>query len=159
MRLSPRATSGARRRIPPSTASDKMSQLHSAKFDVTATVLEQFPAAFVEQLGPAGAALANLSIDMSGKGEAKFPDKASMSIQVKTGSMTVSTDMVFAGGKIYIKDPTSGNWTQPTGAPGGTQFTNQADPLSGAAILKTAQSIKDLGDTTLNGSAVHHYQS
>jgi hypothetical protein len=140
------------------TASDKMSQLHSAKFDVTATVLEQFPAAFVEQLGPAGAALANLSIDMSGKGEAKFPDKASMSIQVKTGSMTVSTDMVFAGGKIYIKDPTSGNWTQPAGAQGVSQFTNQADPLSGAAILKTAQSIKDLGDTTLNGSAVHHYQ-
>ena len=140
------------------TASDKMSQLHSAKFDVTATFLEQFPAAFVEQLGPAGAALANLSIDMSGKGEAKFPDKASMSIQVKTGSMTVSTDMVFAGGKIYIKDPTSGNWTQPAGARGVSQFTNQADPLSGAAILKTAQSIKDLGDTTLNGSAVHHYQ-
>ncbi len=140
------------------TASDKMSQLHSAKFDVTATVLEQFPAAFVEQLGPAGAALANLSIDMSGKGEAKFPDKASMSIQVKTGSMTVSTDMVFAGGKIYIKDPTSGNWTQPAGAQGVSQFTSQADPLSGAAILKTAQSIKDLGDTTLNGSAVHHYQ-
>jgi len=141
-----------------STASDKMSQLHSAKFDLTATVLEQFPPAFVEQLGPAGAALANLNIDMSGKGEAKFPDKASMSIQVKTASVTVSTDMVFAGGKIYIKDPTSGNWTQPAGAQGVSQFTSQADPLSGAAILKTAQSIKDLGDTTLNGSAVHHYQ-
>src|SRR5260370_17748426 len=140
------------------TGGDKMRELHSAKFDVTATVLEQFPAAFVEQLGPAGAALANLSIDMSGKGEAKFPDKASMSIQVKTGSMTVSTEMVFAGGKIYIKDPTSGKWTQPAGAQGVSRFTNQADPLSGAAILKTAQSIKDLGDTTLSGSAVHHYQ-
>jgi len=141
-----------------STASDKMSHLQSAKFDVTATVLEQFPAAFVEQLGPAGASLGNLSIDMSSKGEAKFPDKASMSIQVKTAGITVSTDMVFAGGKIYIKDPTSGDWTQPAAAQGVTQFTNQADPLSGAAILKTSQSIKDLGDTTLNGSAVHHYQ-
>jgi hypothetical protein len=141
-----------------STASDKMAKLQSAKFDLTATVLEQFPTSFTEQLGPAGAALANLSIDMSGKGEAKFPDKASMSLQVKTGGITASTDMVFAGGKIYIKDPTSGNWTQPAGAQGVSQFTNQADPLSGAAILKTAQSIKDLGDTTLNGSAVHHYQ-
>jgi hypothetical protein len=142
-----------------STASDKMSQLQSAKFDVTATLLEQFPSAFVEQLGPAGAGLGNLSIDTTGKGEAKFPDKAaSMSLQVKTGSMTVSTDMVFAGGKFYIKDPTSGSWTQPDGAQGVGQFTNQADPLSGAAILKTAQSIKDLGDTTLKGSAVHHYQ-
>ena len=141
-----------------STASDRMAKLQSAKFDLTATILEQFPTSFTDQLGPAGAALANLSIDMSGKGEAKFPDKASMSLQVKTGGITASTDMVFAGGKIYIKDPTSGNWTQPAGAQGVSQFTNQADPLSGAAILKTAQSIKDLGDTTLNGSAVHHYQ-
>ncbi len=141
-----------------STASDKMSQLQSAKFDLAATVLEQFPPAFTDQLGAAGAALANLSIDLSGKGEAKFPDKASMSLQVKTGSMTIGTDMVFAAGKIYIKDPASGNWTAPASAQGVSQFTNQADPLSGAAILKTAQSIKDLGDTTLNGSAVHHYQ-
>jgi LppX_LprAFG lipoprotein len=141
-----------------STASEKMSQLQSAKFDLTATVLEQVPASLTDQLGTAGAALSNLSIDLSGKGQAKFPDKASMSLQVKMGSMTISTDMVLAAGKIYIKDPTSGSWTAPAGAQGVTQFTNQADPLSGAAILKTAQSIKDLGDTTLNGSAVHHYQ-
>jgi hypothetical protein len=141
-----------------STAADKMSQLHTAKFDVTATILEQFPAAFVEQLGPAGASLGNFSIDMSGKGDAKFPDTASMSLQVKTGGITVSTDMVLAAGKIYIKDPTSGSWTQPASAQSFSQFTNQSDPLASAAILKTAQSVKDLGDTTLNGSAVHHYQ-
>ena len=141
-----------------STAADKMSQLHTAKFDVTATILEQFPAAFVEQLGPAGALLGNFSIDMSGKGDAKFPDTASMSLQVKTGGITVSTDMVLAGGKIYIRDPTSGSWTQPASAQSFSQFTNQSDPLASAAILKTAQSVKDLGDTTLNGSAVHHYQ-
>lgn len=141
-----------------STAADKMSQLHTAKFDVTATILEQFPAAFVEQLGPAGASLGNFSIDMSGKGDAKFPDTASMSLQVKTGGITVSTDMVLAAGKIYIKDPTSGSWTQPASAQSFSQFTNQSDPLASAAILKTAQSVKDLGDTTLNGGAVHHYQ-
>ena len=141
-----------------STAADKMTQLHTAKFDVTATILEQFPAAFTDQLGPAGASLANFSIDMSGKGDAKFPDTASMSLQVKTGGISVSTDMVIAGGKIYIKDPTSGSWTQPASAQSFSQFTNQSDPLASAAILKTAQSVKDLGDTTLNGSAVHHYQ-
>jgi len=141
-----------------STAADKMSQLHTAKFDVTATILEQFPAAFTDQLGAAGASLANFSIDMSGKGDAKFPDAASMSLQVKTGGISVSTDMVLAGGKIYIKDPTSGSWTQPASAQSLSQFTNQSDPLASAAILKTAQSVKDLGDTTLNGSAVHHYQ-
>ena len=141
-----------------STASDKMGQLHSAKFDMTATILEQFPPAFVQQLGPPGAALANLSIDISGKGEAKFPDQAAMSMQVKTGSITVSTEMVMAGGRIYVKDPQTGRFTQPQGADVLGQFTNQADPLSSAAILKTAQSVKNLGDTTLNGKAVHHYQ-
>jgi len=141
-----------------STAADKMSQLRSAKFDLTATILEQFPAAFTDQLGAAGASLANFSIDLSGKGEAKFPDAASMSIQVKTAGISVTTDMVLAGGKIYIKDPTSGSWTQPASAQSISQFTNQSDPLASAAVLKTAQSIKDLGDTTLNGSAVHHYQ-
>jgi hypothetical protein len=141
-----------------STASEKMSQLHSAKFDMTLTILEQFPPAFVQQMGPAGAALSNLSIDMSGSGQAKFPDQAAMSMQVKTGSMTVSTDMVFASGKIYVKDPQTGGFTQPQGADALSQFTNQADPLSSAAVLKTTQSVKDLGDTTLNGTAVHHYQ-
>jgi len=141
-----------------SAASEAMSQLHSAKFDMTATILEQFPPAFVQQLGPPGAALANLSVDMSGNGQAKFPDQASMSMQVKTGSVTVATDLVFAGGKIYVKDPQTGTFTQPQGADALSQFTNQADPLSSAAILKTAQSVKDLGDTTLNGTAVHHYQ-
>jgi PBP1b-binding outer membrane lipoprotein LpoB len=141
-----------------SAASEAMTQLHSAKFNMTATILEQFPAAFVQQLGPPGAALANLSVDMSGNGQAKFPDRASMSMQVKTGSVTVSTDLVFAGGKIYVKDPQTGTFTQPQGADALSQFTNQADPLSSAAILKTAQSVKDLGDTTLNGTAVHHYQ-
>jgi len=141
-----------------STASDKMSQLHSAKFDITATILEQFPPSFTQSLGPAGAALANLSLDMSGKGQAKFPDQASMTVQVKTGSTTVSTDMVIAGGKIYVKNPQSGTFIQSSGAGALSQFTNGADPLSSAAILKTAQSVKDLGDTTINGAAVHHYQ-
>jgi hypothetical protein len=140
------------------TASDKMSQLHSAKFDITAAILEQFPPAFTQSLGPAGAALSNLSVDMSGKGQAKFPDQAAMSLQVKTGSVTVDTDIVLAGGKLYVKNPQSGTFTQPAGGNGLSQFTNQADPLSSATILKTAQSVKDLGDTTLNGTPVHHYQ-
>lgn len=141
-----------------STASEKMSALQSAKFDVTASILEQFPAAFTQSLGPQGSALSNLSLDLSGKGQARFPDKASMSMQVKTGSISVSTDIVFSGGKIYTKDPQTGNFTETGSGNALLQFGNQTDPLSGAAVLKTAQSIKDLGDTTLNGSAVHHYQ-
>lgn len=141
-----------------STASDKMSALHSAKFDMTANVLEQFPPSFTQSLGAQGAALSNLSLDMSGRGQAKFPDQASMSMQVKTGSVSMSTDMVFSGSKVYIKDPQTGNYTESGAGNALSEFTNQTDPLSGATVLKTAQSIKDLGDTTVNGSAVHHYQ-
>jgi hypothetical protein len=141
-----------------STASDRMSHLQSANFDMTATMLEQFPQAFVQSLGPQGAALANLSIELSAKGQAKFPDQASMSMQVKTGSVSVNTEMVMTGGKIYIKDPQTGSFSEVPGGNAVLQFSNQTDPLSGAAILKTAQSIKDLGDTTVSGVAVHHYQ-
>jgi hypothetical protein len=34
----------------------------------------------------------------------------------------------------------------------------QPDPLSYAQFLKNVKAIKDLGDTTINGTAVHHYQ-
>ena len=140
------------------TASEKMSALHSAKFDLRASILEQFPAAFTQSLGPQGSALSNLSLDLNGKGQAKFPDQASMSMQIKTGSISISTDMVLSGGKVYVKDPQTGNFEESANGNTLSQFTNQTDPLSGASILKTAQSIKDLGDTTLNGSAVHHYE-
>lgn len=135
-----------------------MSGLHSAKFDLTASVLEQFPPAFTQSLGAQGAALSNLSLDMSGKGQAKFPDQASMSIQLKTGSISISTDMVFSGSKVFIKDPQTGNYSESSAGNALSEFTNQTDPLSGATVLKAVQSIKDLGDTTVNGTAVHHYQ-
>lgn len=141
-----------------STASQKMSQLQTAKFDMTATILEQFPASFTQSLGAQGAMLSNFSIDLTGNGKAKFPDQAQMSMAVKTGSVTVNTEMVFTGGKMYLKDPQSGSFSEVSGANAILQFSNQTDPLSSAAILKTAQSIKDLGDTTLKGVAVHHYQ-
>jgi hypothetical protein len=141
-----------------STAAQKMSALHSAKFDMTANLLEQFPAAFTQSLGPQGAMLSNLNIDMSGSGKAKFPDQEDMTMAVKTGSVTVNTEMIFSGGKLLIKDPQSGAFSEVSGADAVLQFSNQTDPLSSAAVLKTAQSVKDLGDTTLKGVAVHHYQ-
>lgn len=140
------------------TASQKMSQLQSAKFDVRATALEQFPQAFTQSLGAAGAALSNLSVDLTGTGQASFPDKASMSMEVKTSSITISTDMVIVGGELYIKNPQTGTFMTVSGGNPIAQFGGETDPLSGAAALKAAQSIKDLGDTTVNGTAVHHYQ-
>lgn len=140
------------------SATQKMSQLHSAKFDVSATVLEQFPSSFTQSLGAAGAALSNLSIDLTGNGEAQFPHNASMALRVKTASITVDTQVVVVDGRVYVKNPQTGSFSVDSSGTVLSQFGGETDPLSGAAVLKSAQSINDLGDTTLNGTAVHHYQ-
>jgi hypothetical protein len=141
-----------------SDAAQKMSRLHAAKFDLAATVLEQLPASLTQSMGAQGAALSNLSLRLSGNGEASFPDKAAMTVSVSTGSVTIDTAVIVIGGQLYLKNPQTGTFSQVSTGNPLSAFTGEADPLSGAAILKSAQSIKDLGDTTLNGTAVHHYQ-
>ena len=141
-----------------SDAAQKMGALHAAKFDLTGTVLEQLPASLAESLGAQGAALSNVSVRVSGNGQASFPDKAAMTVTVGTGSITIDTVVILIGGQVYLKNPQTGTFSQVSTGNPLSAFTGEADPLSGAAILKDAQSIKDLGDTTLNGKAVHHYQ-
>jgi hypothetical protein len=65
---------------------------------------------------------------------------------------------VIVGSQIYVRNPQSGAFMAVSGGSAISQFGGETDPLSGAAVLKAAQSINDLGDTTLNGTAVHHYR-
>ncbi len=138
-----------------STASQKMADLKTAKFDIDVTSLLQFPPQLAQSLG--AQVPENLSIDVNGKGQMQLPSKAAFSMQVKTGGITVTTDAVIDGGKFYIKDPTSGNWMLAQNVPGLGQLGNQLDPTSANDVLKTVQSVKDLGDTTVGGTSVHHY--
>jgi LppX_LprAFG lipoprotein len=141
------------------TASQKMtSDVKTAKLDMTATIVESFPPELVQSLGGAASGLSNITLDLNGKGQMQLPDKAAMNFQVKIGGVTVTVDSVVAGGKLYVKDPTTGNWTLAQGTSGLGQFSSQLDPTSATGLLKAVQSVKDLGDTKLNGTDVHHYE-
>lgn len=139
-------------------AAQRAGQLKSAKFDLEGKVTMTFPAALGAQLGQSGAAAGTISLDLSGTGEAQFPDRYHALINARMSGMSLATEVVVANGKAYVKNPLSGKWQVSEPSTGITGQLSQPDPLSYEQLLKNVKSIKDLGDTTLNGTAVHHYQ-
>src|SRR5258708_16711894 len=95
---------------------------------------------------------------MTGTGEAQFPDRYHAVINAKMSGLSLTTEVVVANGKAYVKNPLSGKWQVSAQSTGITGQLSQPDPLSYEQLLKNVKSIKDLGDTTINGTAVHHYQ-
>jgi hypothetical protein len=140
-----------------SAAAQRASQLHSAKFDLQGDVKMTFPAEMGKMFGQSGAAAGSVSLDMSGTGEAQFPDRYHATINAKLAGLSVATEVIVANGKAYVKNPVSGKW-QVSAQAGITGQLSQPDPLSYDQLLKNVKSVKDLGDTTLSGTPVHHYQ-
>ena len=138
-------------------AAQRASQLKSAKFDLQGNVKMTFPAQLGAMLGQSGAGAGSISLDMTGTGEAQFPDRYHAVINAKMSGMSIATEVVVANGKAYVKNPLSGKW-QVSDTSGITSQFSQPDPLSYEQLLKNVKSIKNLGDTTVDGSAVHHYQ-
>ena len=141
-----------------SAAAQRATQLHSAKFDLQGSVKMTFPAQLGQMFGQSGAAAGSLALDMTGNGEAQFPDRYHAVINAKLSGISVATEVIVANGKAYVKNPLSGKWETSGQSTGITGQLSQPDPLSYDQLLKNVKSIKDLGDTTLNGTAVHHYQ-
>jgi hypothetical protein len=79
-------------------------------------------------------------------------------VNAKLTGISVATEVIVANGKAYVKNPLTGKWEASTASTGITGQFSQPDPLSYDQLLKNVKSIKDLGDTTLSGTAVHHYQ-
>src|SRR5260370_32926366 len=115
-----------------------------------------FPPEMAQKLGQNGGA-GSFSLDMTGTGEAQFPDRYHATINAKIAGMSIMTEVVVANGKAYVKNPLTNKW-QVSASSGLTSQFSQPDPLSYEQLLRNVKSIKDLGDTTLNGTAVHHYQ-
>ena len=139
-------------------AAQRASQLHSAKFDLQGNVKMTFPPALGQMFGQSGTAAGSLALDVTGNGEAQFPDRYHAVINAKVAGISVATEVIVANGKAYVKNPLNGQW-EVSSQPGGiTGQLSQPDPLSYDQLLKNVKSIKDLGDTTLNGTTVHHYQ-
>ncbi len=141
-----------------SSAAQRASQLHSAKFDLQGNVKMTFPPQLAQMFGQSGAAAGSMALDMTGSGEAQFPDRYRATINAKLGGLSVATDVIVANGKAYVKNPLNGKWEVSSQSSGLTGQLSQPDPLSYDQLLKNVKSIKDLGDTTLNGTTVHHYQ-
>jgi hypothetical protein len=139
-----------------SGAAKRASELHSAKFDLQGNVTMTFPPEMAQKLGQ-GSAAGSFSLDMSGTGEAQFPDRYHATITAKLSGLSIATEVIVANGKAYVKNPVNGKW-QVSAQAGITGQFSQPDPLSYDQLLKNVKSIKDLGDTTLNGTTVHHYQ-
>jgi hypothetical protein len=139
-----------------SAAAQRASQLHSAKFDLQGNVKMTFPAEMGKMFGQSGAAAGSVSLDLSGTGEAQFPDRYHATINAKLAGLSVATEVIVANGKAYVKNPVSGKWQ--VSAQAGITGLSQPDPLSYDQLLKNVKSVKDLGNTTLNGTTVHHYR-
>jgi hypothetical protein len=139
-------------------AAQRAGQLKSAKFDLAGNVKMTFPAELGKKLGQSGAAAGSIALDMTGTGEAQFPDRYHAVINAKMSGLSLATEVVVANGKAYVKNPLSGKWQVSAQSTAITGQLSQPDPLSYEQLLKNVKSIKDLGDTTINGTAVHHYQ-
>jgi hypothetical protein len=140
-----------------SSAAQRASQLKSAKFDLQGHVVMTLPPQLAQMMGqfaPGG----SVTVDVSGNGEAQFPDRYHATVNAKMSGIGVASEVVVANGQAYVKNPTSGKWQV---SPQSYAFSGQLsepDPLSYGQLLKNVKSINDLGDTTLDRTAVHHYK-
>jgi hypothetical protein len=138
-------------------AAQRASQLHSAKFDMQATVNMTFPPQMGQIFGQTGST-GSMTVAVTGNGEAQFPDRYHATMNVKMGGLSLATEVVVANGKAYVKNPLTQKWEASTQSGSLTDQLGQPDPLSYDQFLKNVKSVKDLGDTTLGGVSVHHYR-
>jgi hypothetical protein len=141
-----------------SAAAQRASQLKSAKFDLQGHVTMTFPPQMSQMFGQTGASAGTLAVDLSGNGEAQFPDRYHMALNAKMAGFSIATEVIVANGKAYVKNPLSGKWEASAQSNSLTNQLGQPDPLSYDQYLKNVKSIKDLGDTSLGGTTVHNYQ-
>jgi hypothetical protein len=143
-------------------ATQRMSQLHSARFTLHGTVAMTLPPELAQVFNQSGMAMTapngTLTVTFTGTGEAQFPDRFHAVVNAALGGVSVKTEEVVAAGKAYIKNPGTGSWIVVSGSAGLSDELSQPDPLSLTQVLDAAKTIKDLGDTTLDGVAVHHYR-
>ncbi len=139
------------------SAAQKTTQLKSVKYDFRGSIRMNLPSQIAQSLGQI--APGNLAIDFTGRGEAVFPDRSHTTVSTRMGSISIDSETVVIGTTVYVKNPMTGRWISAagTGSPNASSLT-LADPLSSAQLLDSAQSITDLGDSTLDGATVHHYR-
>jgi hypothetical protein len=142
----------------------EMAKLKSVRFDVKGTINLTLPASLVDQLrakaGSQGSFLSsNMTVDLTVSGAVKKPDQLDATIQAKLGGLTVETEVIAAGGRLYAKDPMTGQW-KVLGQPGQAGSAKSTAGLSYQALIDTAKSLIEINDqpSTIAGVAVDHYR-
>jgi hypothetical protein len=100
-----------------------------------------------------------MKVDLTVSGAAKRPDQLDATIQAKIGGLTVNTEVIATGGRLYAKDPMSGKW-ETVSAHAGQGSEKSKAALSYQAVIDTARSLTEINDqpSTLGGVAVDHYR-
>jgi hypothetical protein len=142
----------------------EMAKLKSVRFDARGTVSITLPASLVDQLrakaGSQGSFLSsNMTVDLTISGAVKKPDQLEATIEAKLGGLTVDTEIIAVGGRIYAKDPMTGKWKV-------LEQPDRADVAKGKAarsyqaLIDTAKSLTEINDqpSTINGVAIDHYR-
>jgi hypothetical protein len=139
----------------------KVSQLKSAKFDINGSMQMQFSPELIKALSQgnasAAASLSNISFSLKGTGQIQYPGQMSMKMNMTIGGTSVDVEEVLTGGKLYIKNPLTGNWMSAASLSQLSGQAGQVDALTATKLPGTQKSVTNLGDTTLNGVDVYHY--
>ena len=142
----------------------EMAKLTSLRFDAKGTVSLTLPASLVDQLrakaGSQGSFLSsNMTVDLTITGAVKKPDQLDATIEAKLGGLTVDTEVIAVGGRLYIKDPMTAKW-KALGQPDQANSAKSKTGLSYQALIDTAKSLSEINDqpSTINGVAVDHYR-
>ena len=142
----------------------EMAKLTSVRFDAKGTVSLTLPASLVDQLrakaGSQGSFLSsNMTVDLTITGAVKKPDQLDATIEAKLGGLTVDTELIAVGGRLYIKDPMTAKW-KALGQPDQANSAKSKTGLSYQALIDTAKSLSEISDqpSTINGVAVDHYR-
>src|SRR5947208_12689307 len=86
-------------------AAQRASQLHSAKFDMQATVNMTFPPQMGQIFGQTGSSTGSMTVAVTGNGEAQFPDRYHAVMNVKMGGLSLATEVVVANGNASATTP------------------------------------------------------
>jgi hypothetical protein len=141
-----------------------MANLTSVRFDAKGTISLTLPASLVDQLrakaGSQSSLLSsNMTVDLTITGAVKKPDQLDATVEAKLGGLTVDTEVIAVGGRLYIKDPMTGKW-KALGQPDQANSAKSKTGLSYQALIDTAKSLSEINDqpSTINGVAVDHYR-
>jgi hypothetical protein len=147
-----------------SATGDAMAKLQSLRFTLTGTVAVTLPQQLADQLrakaGSQGNVLSSsMTVSLKITGAAAKPDRLDAVIAAKTGGVTIDTEVIAAGGSLYVKDPMTGRW-EALKRPQASVTGGVKPILSYQTLLDTAKSLTEVnGPTaTLNGVTVDHYR-